>query len=85
MFIKVTSSGPRRYVQLVEAFRDASGAPKQRTVATLGRLDQLSSGLDCVISGLLRVTGREIPSSTPTDVRMASSSSARQILWIAYR
>jgi hypothetical protein len=28
---------------LVEAFRDASGAPKQRTVATLGRLDQLSS------------------------------------------
>ena len=61
MFIKVTSSGPRRYVQLVEAFRDASGAPKQRTVATLGRLDQLSSGLDSVISGLLRVTGREMP------------------------
>jgi transposase len=39
---------------LVEAFRDASGAPKQRTVAPLGRLDQLSSGLDSVISGLLR-------------------------------
>lgn len=61
MFIKVTSSGPRRYVQLVEAFRDACGAPKQRTIATLGRLDQLSSGLDSVISGLLRVTGREMP------------------------
>ena len=30
--------------------------PKQRTVATLGRLDQLNSGLDSVISGLLRVT-----------------------------
>lgn len=58
MFIKVTSSGPRRYVQLVEAFRDDEGRPKQRTVATLGRLDQLSSSLESVISGLLRVTGR---------------------------
>ena len=63
MFIKVTSSGTRRYVQLVEAFRDESGAPKQRTVATLGRLDQLSSGLDSVISGLLRVTGRSLPAA----------------------
>ena len=59
MFIKVTSSGPRRYVQLVEAFRDDLGRPKQRTVATLGRLDQLNSGLESVISGLLRVTGQK--------------------------
>ena len=58
MFIKVTSSGPRRYVQLVEAYRDDQGRPKQRTVATLGRLDQLSSELESVISGLLRVTGK---------------------------
>jgi len=59
VFIKVTSSGPRRYVQLVEAFRDDLGRPKQRTVATLGRLDQLNSGLESVISGLLRVTGQK--------------------------
>lgn len=58
MFIKVTSSGPRRYVQLVEAFRDDLGRPRQRTVVTLGRLDQLNSGLESVISGLLRVTGQ---------------------------
>jgi transposase len=58
VFIKVTSSGPRRYVQLVEAYRDDSGRPKQRTVATLGRLDQLSDSLEAVISGLLRITGR---------------------------
>ena len=64
MFIKVTKSGSRRYVQLVEAFRDEVGAPKQRTVATLGRLDQLNSGLESVISGLLRVTGRA-PSERP--------------------
>jgi len=56
MFIKVTSSGSRRYVQLVEAYRDDKGLPKQRTVATLGRLDQLGSELESVISGLLRVT-----------------------------
>ena len=67
MFIKVTSSGPRRYVQLVEAYRDDQGRPKQRTVATLGRLDQLNSELESVISGLLRVTGKTplIPSVVP--------------------
>ena len=58
MFIKVTRSGERRYVQLVEAYRDDSGRPKQRTVATLGRLDQLDSQVESVISGLLRVTGK---------------------------
>lgn len=61
MFIKVTKSGQRRYVQLVEAFRDDAGRPKQRTVATLGRLDQLNTELESVISGLLRVTGRSLP------------------------
>lgn len=61
MFIKVTSSGSRRYVQLVEAYRDDDGRPKQRTVATLGRLDQLGSELESVISGLLRITGKSMP------------------------
>ena len=65
VFIKVTRSGPRRYVQLVQAYRDEAGAPKQRTVATLGRLDQLSTGLESVISGLLRVTGKALPEVTP--------------------
>jgi len=63
MFIKVTKSGPRRYVQLVEAYRDDAGQPKQRTVATLGRLDQVNTELESVISGLLRVTGKTLPSS----------------------
>ena len=59
MFVKVTSSGPRRYVQLVESNRDDAGRVKKRTVATLGRLDQLSGELDTVINGLLKVAGRE--------------------------
>jgi len=66
MFIKVTTSGPRRYVQLVEAYRDDNGHPKQRTVATLGRLDQLNTELESVISGLLRVTGKSLPAAPPT-------------------
>lgn len=61
MFIKVTKSGARSYVQLVEAYRDDDGRPKQRTIATLGRLDRLNSELEAVISGLLRVTGKAAP------------------------
>lgn len=67
MFVKVTTSGPRRYVQLVESYRDDAGRVKKRTVATLGRLDQLTGELGCVIDGLLKVAGREpviAPSST---------------------
>ena len=67
MFVKVTTSGPRRYVQLVESYRDDAGRVKKRTVATLGRLDQLTGELDAVIDGLLKVVGREpviAPSST---------------------
>ena len=66
MFIKLTRSGPNQYVQLVEAFRDDTGRPKQRTVATLGRLDQLGGELQSVISGLQRITGQPPVASPPT-------------------
>ena len=69
MFVKVTTSGQRRYVQLVESYRDGAGRVKKRTVATLGRLDQLTGELDSVIDGLLKVAGREPvvvqPATTP--------------------
>ena len=39
MFVKTTSSGGRQYVELVEAFRDDAGAPRQRVIATLGRIE----------------------------------------------
>lgn len=74
MFIKVTSSGPRRYVQLVEAYRDENGRPKQRTVATLGRLDQLGSELESVITGLMRLTGQPQPEpASPPSVEFESA------------
>jgi hypothetical protein len=66
MYVKVTTSGPRRYVQLIESFRDDAGCVKKRTVATLGRADQLSGELDSVIDGLLKVAGREPAKLVPT-------------------
>ncbi len=66
MYVKVTTSGPRRYVQLIESFRDDDGRVKKRTVATLGRADQLSGELDSVIDGLLKVAGREPAKLVPT-------------------
>ena len=44
---------------LLESYRDDAGRVKKRTVATLGRLDQVGGELDSVISGLLKVAGRE--------------------------
>lgn len=61
MYVKVTKSGPRKYVQLVEAYRDENGRPKQRTIATLGRLDKLGDELESVVEGLCRITGRSLP------------------------
>ena len=51
--MKITTSGSRRYVQLVESYRDDAGKVKKRTVATLGRLDQVDSQLNAVIQGLI--------------------------------
>lgn len=87
MYIKVTRSGPRRYVQLVESYRDEEGKVKQRTIATLGRLDQMDGALDSVITGLMKVTGREMPDrATPPSLTFESTLAlgdlwALQELW----
>jgi hypothetical protein len=62
MFVKITQSGPRRYVQLVESFRDGEGRVKKRTVATVGRLDLMESvqSLRSVVTGLARLTGQRV-------------------------
>lgn len=61
MFVKVTKSGPRRYIQLVQAFRDADGTTRHRHIANLGRVDESESKLDRLIDGLSRVAGRAPP------------------------
>lgn len=65
MHVKLTTSGGRRYVQLVESYRDEAGQVKKRTVATLGRAEQVDGSLDAVINGLLKITGREPMGAKP--------------------
>lgn len=79
MFIKVTRRGPNRYVQLVEAYRDAAtGKPKQRTIASLGRIDLLNTELNSVIAGLQRVTGQTpTPPTAPLAPPTVSLDAAR--------
>jgi len=78
MHVKITTSGSRRYVQLVESYRDDAGRVKKRTIATLGRLDQLGGELDSVISGLLKVAGHE-PLGALSSVPSVSFESARAL------
>lgn len=55
MFVKITSSGGRQYVKLVEAFRDNGGVARQRVIATLGRIEAVRAGeSNALINGLLR-------------------------------
>ena len=77
MYIKLTKCGPRRYVQLVESYRDESGRTRQRTVASLGRLEAIEENLDSLVKGLEKVSGREVTrSSAPAaepDIRFEPS------------
>ncbi len=62
MYLRVTESGGRRYLQIVEAYRNEAGQPRTRIIAKLGRADKLKDGaLDALIRGLTRVAGREEP------------------------
>jgi len=59
MYTRITRSGGRHYLQLVEGYRNENGAVRQRVVANLGRLDQLQpKDLDPLIGGLNRALGR---------------------------
>ena len=73
MFLKVSSSGGHRYVRLVESFRNEQGQPRQRLVATLGRLDESGGPLDALLNGLLRVKGLPASSADGPQVRFESA------------
>ena len=85
MFIKVTQSGQRRYAQLVESFRNEDGKPRQRTVCTLGRLED-GGEVDTLIASLQRARGiASVPSPLEglrfTDSRHAGDVWALSELW----
>jgi len=65
MYTRLSRSGGRTYLQIVESFRGAAGV-RQRVVANLGRLDQLEpKHLDPLINGLNRALGRPVtPAAT---------------------
>lgn len=77
MFVKLTRSGGRTYVKLVDAFRDDAGVSRQRVVATLGRLEQVQAGAaSALISGLRRVAGEPPPAAAIAEpVRFATALS----------
>jgi hypothetical protein len=58
MFIRISNSGGRKYLRLVQAYRDNNGVPRQRQIAQLGRLDQLDEReVNGLIDSLRRLTG----------------------------
>ena len=62
MFVRINESSGRRYLQIVESYRNEAGKPRHRVVANLGRIDGMEDGhLDALIRGLCRVTGRDEP------------------------
>ena len=73
MFIKLTRSGGHSYVQLVESYRNEDGKPRQRSVATLGRVDESGGGVDSLLHGLLRAKGLPASVATPPQVAFESA------------
>jgi hypothetical protein len=73
MFIKLTRSGSHTYAQLVESFRDDAGKPRQRTVATIGRIDESGGGVDSLLKGLLRARGKSTDLAAAPQVEFESA------------
>jgi len=87
VFIKVTTSGSRRYAQLVESFRNDAGQPRQRTVCTLGRLEA-GGEVDALINALHRARGLAATERSALDaLRFIDSRSAGDVwaLWQLWR
>ena len=79
MFVKLTRSGPRRYLQLAESFRDESGRVKQRTLASLGRVEHVEPYLETLVRGLHRATGRPLPEPAATAADAPRFAPARSL------
>ena len=57
MYVRLSNSGGRKYLRLVQAYRDDNGKVQQRHLAQLGRLDQLDERtLQGLIESLRRFT-----------------------------
>jgi hypothetical protein len=74
MYTKITKSGGRCYLQLVEGYRTEEGKVRHKVVANLGRIDDLTpENLDPLINGLNRALGRA--ENTASEVTAESAKS----------
>jgi len=69
MFIKLTRASGHTYAQLVESFRDEHGRPRQRTLATIGRVDEAGGQVDSLLKSLQRAKGQPASKLSPPQVR----------------
>ncbi len=79
MYTRVSKSGGRHYLQIVESYRNDAGSPRQRVIANLLRVDQLQAGaLDPLIRGLERVASsvRTAPVAASAAPEPASAAGA---------
>lgn len=73
MFIKLTRVRNHSYAQLVESFRDANGQPRQRSIATLGRVDENGGQVDKLLASLLKARGHGPRDTSSPQVRFESA------------
>ncbi len=74
MYTKITRSGGRQYLQLVEGCRNEQGKVRHRVVANLGRLEGLTPAkLDPLINGLNRAIGRSDNTAFPVEIESSKA------------
>ena len=74
MYTKITRSGGRQHLQLVEGYRNEQGKVRHRIVANLGRLEDLSPAkLDPLIGGLNRALGRSENPAFPVEIESSKA------------
>ena len=74
MYTKITRSGGRQYLQLVEGYRNEEGKVRHRVVANLGRLEDLTPAkLDPLIGGLNRALGRAENPAFPVEIESSKA------------
>ncbi|MDU9005711.1 IS1634 family transposase [Sedimentitalea todarodis] len=74
MYTKITRSGGRQYLQLVEGYRNEQGKVRHRVVANLGRLEELKPAkLDPLIGGLNRALGRSENPAFPVEIESSKA------------
>ena len=83
MYVRVSKSGNRSYLQIVEGYRVEAGRVKQKVIANLGRLDKMGEkDLSALIHGLQRAIGR--PETLPEPPKFDSSKAFGDV-WVLHQ